>query len=133
MSHYHYTDEVGDGLHVQQVTSGEFLVRVSHHTGKAAGICVPLEEAPAVALAILEAAGHPLRTYQPGEMRDLADVAHDSLKRHLAYQEEQAAREAEDLKVADFFTKFNGLTPAFINDHDRRRYRAARDFFEEKQ
>jgi len=41
----------------------------------------------------------------------------------------KAELEAEDLKVADYFTKVVGLTLPFIDDRDRKRYRAARDYF----
>lgn len=79
---------------------------------------VPPEEAPALALAILEAAGYG-KTEAAGFVRGQVEA--------LAKQVE---REAEDAKVVEFHTAI-GANLNRIERHHRDLYNAARKFFEE--
>ena len=111
---------------------------------KIAGVSFPDDEAPAVALAILEAAG----IREDDTSRPNLSSALVNLQVHEAHRKDNAAREALDAKVAEFrelslsaialvFRDSNSqakVWSALSNEGRegwRARYRAARKFFEE--
>ena len=131
---YEYTDEHGDSLLVRSVIEGEFLVKVGHGSGHGAGISIPNEDAPAVALAILEAAGvTPSIGYHPDATpEEFESAAAFYLREAINKRSKQAEREAEDAKVREFMRAIlpgSYQTDQSVTDGDRDRYRAARDFF----
>jgi hypothetical protein len=125
---YEYTDDDNDSLHVWESNEdGKTYVGTVEHEGPATGVMVRNEDAPAVALAILEAAGIEGWNYSDDRLAS-AVVA---LTEHKRQQDAKAEREAEDAKVREFITAIDGLSPTSISSHERDLYNAARKFFEE--
>lgn len=142
---YEYTDRDSDKLVVNRAisVSGAVYIHAGHGSHEIS-VRIEDDEAPALALAVLTAAGIGYKAYQPGEMRDLTDVAHDALVRHQRKRAEAQAREAEDAEVRKWMqTRYeaesglrgrpildywNDLTDVEL-DQERCQYRAAREFF----
>ena len=116
---YEYTDDDGDNLHVESSTVfGQTYIGTAQDNGPATGVLIHNEDAPAIALAILEAAGHggsEAAGFVRGQVEALA---------------KKTKREAEDAKVVEFHTAI-GANLNRIERHHRDLYNAARRFFEE--
>lgn len=141
MSTYEYTDRNGRKLRTSMNARSEVCVQSVGATD-AVTVVVPTEDAPAVALAILEAAGH-----RPAAWQDLSSLTADERLQlsmyHLKQSEarrardkeraEQAEREAEDAKVREFFLALNPgnfiAADVEVDDRVREQYRAARNYF----
>ena len=102
------------------------LVMVSAEHLEGGTITVPVrdEDAPAIALAILEAAG-----YGNASSRHMA-AAWRNLNRHITERKAEAEREAEEQKARDFY-RVQGIIIREVDDLHVFRYNAARKFFEE--
>lgn len=128
---------ISEGLECRDDTH---LVMVSAEHLEGGTITVPVrdEEAPAVALAILEAAG--LAPYEVGCTADrfFAHEAVNKLRDAVRSRKDQAEREAEDAKVRDYYNRalprtlqraaWDELSPE-AHEFYRESYRAAREFF----
>jgi len=107
---------VGDRVNlVSSKTRGD----VTHHVEAT----FPKDDAPAVALAVLEAAGI------DGKQSSHAHHAARALMDHESVRRLEAEREAEDAKVVEFHTAI-GANLNRIERHHRDLYNAARRFFE---
>ena len=93
--------------------------------------------APALALAILEAAGigpSIAPTDESPESWDACAVTYlqQGQEQRKIAKAMQSEREAEDAKVVEFLGAI-GATPGRLQDHHRKQYRAARDLFKAGQ
>lgn len=127
---YTYTGRTIDTLTINGGTEGTIDVTV-YDGGDPASIDVPAEDAPAVALAILEAAGIDGR--QPSH----AHHAVRALMDHQAVLKDELDREAENAKVRAWSRvvypgSVTCLDGAPISDKVRDRYRRSREFFKEE-
>lgn len=132
MSTYEYTDICGEKLEVEHrpVTG---LVMVSAYTRNEADALVQIhvnvnpDDAPALALAVLEAAD----VGNLGKVRLVAALS--QLTQYQADRQREAEREAEDDKVREFFLALNPgnfiAGDVEVDDRVREQYRAAREFF----
>lgn len=137
---YEYTDHTGFHLLVREGVKDHIYIDTEAPDRTFQGVLVKREDAPAVALAILDAAGvEPIDPDIPG-----ASAAPDSLALYWLYQwaglrKATAEREAEDAKVDEYRTlimsaidivapAWSGLTDD-SKDGWRKKYRAAREFF----
>ena len=129
---YEYTDPDGDMLKVEsdELEPGSRPAVSLFHRSQY-GVSAPVEDAPAIALAILEAAGladqdSPKRV--PSAIR--------RLKMHEARRKLDAEREALDDKVRAYLNKvlLNPVSHMYrITDHDRAEYARAAEFFQGEQ
>lgn len=140
MSEYKYIDPDGDTLKVRPSYSIKgALITARGIAGPS--VAVPTEDAPAVALAILEAAGYDNANHGPGYVARILRVEVEAIER-------KAEREAEDAKVREFRESSLSAIASVFNESNvdakewvalsgtgreswYARYRAAREFFEE--
>lgn len=135
---YEYTDADGARLNVDEYATNLNLYVTDR--GQCIGLLIPHEDAPAVALAILEAAGiTPDALSGNREQRAAAYLKAWSVQ-YAQERAKRAEREAEDAKVCDYFEFVNnGARPAWgiVSEAEkrecraeyRRAERAAREFF----
>ena len=137
---YEYTDCDDARLRVEAFRGSRVGEQV-HITTSRDGAYVRPEDAPAVALAILEAAG--LAPYEVGCTADryFAHEAVDKLRDAVQFRKDQAERDAEDAKVRAWWDETRyGHTTALAWGHMgesahedvRKQYHLARKFFEEQ-
>ena len=140
---YEYTDDDNDGLHVESsIVFGQTYVGTVQDNGPATGVLIHTEDAPAIALAILEAAGiKPAWDEQAqGNPERWASKAVEALTYSVKHRAEIAEREAEDAKVDNWrtFNRLRGQVEVAwkcLSEYERNEWRtnynAARKFFEE--
>lgn len=131
MSDYEYTrPDRSHTFTVNQHTTGDVLIRFTlygtDHVSDTRAIRA--EDAPAVALAILEAAG--IDGGQSSHAHHAVRALHD----HEAARAAEAERETEDAKVRAFAAAIHQGPGVIVGDYGvsdqaRRQYRAAREFF----
>jgi len=129
---YEYTDRDGDHMSVEKSKDGHGDVFiVAHNDTNAHAVAVRVEDAPAVALAILEAAGNV-------DINSLE--ATNRLREFVNLQNAQAEREAEDAKVRAWWdeTRYGHTTSLAwchmgesAHEDVRKQYYLARKFFQE--
>ena len=134
---YEYTDADNDSLHVWESNEdGKTYVGTVEDKGPATGVMIRNEDAPAVALAILEAAG--IEGWNCSDDRLASAVI--ALTEHKRQQDAKAEREAEDAKVRAWWdeTRYGHTTSLCwghmgesAHEDVRKQYRLARKFFEE--
>lgn len=116
------------------------LVQMDHPLGPSSAIHVQPEDAPVLALAVLEAAGISGGDISNTYLAATWNALDQYVKRVERERAERAEREAEDSQVAEFrkasdpgnHFEWHELKPE-AHDAWRKRYRAARKFFEEDQ
>lgn len=144
MSHYTYTDHDGDKITIISPDGPYVSFEIASEDAFGA-VSAKAEDAPAIALAILEAAG----IREDDTSRPNLSSALVNLQVHEAHRKDDAAREALDAKVAEFRElSLSAIALAFRDSNSRpkvwsalpnegregwrARYRAAREFFQER-